>query len=89
VVPERPTTTKSVNAIFCEAQIPARETPFGLFSHTHLSDRLSRHQTHRKPVNRPFKFQECSQHFFGTHDETLSVAMRVHNPDSSSLRIGD
>src|SRR5262245_21509983 len=32
-------------------------------------------------VNRPFQFQKCSQYFFGTNDEMLSVAMRVHNPN--------
>jgi hypothetical protein len=34
-------------------------------------------------VNRPFGFQKCSQDFFSSHAETLSVAMRVHNPDRS------
>jgi hypothetical protein len=38
-------------------------------------------QIHREFVNRPFQFQKRSQYFFGTHDETLSVAMRVHNPN--------
>jgi hypothetical protein len=32
-------------------------------------------------VYRPSQFHERSQHFIGAHDETLSVAMRVHNPD--------
>jgi hypothetical protein len=36
---------------------------------------------------RPFQFQKRSQLFIGTHDETLSVAMRVHNPDRSPLGI--
>jgi hypothetical protein len=32
--------------------------------------------------NRRFKFEECSQLFISTHNETLSVAaMRVNNPD--------
>jgi hypothetical protein len=30
-------------------------------------------------VNRPFRFQQCCQDFTGTHNETLSVAMSVHN----------
>ena len=34
--------------------------------------------------NQRFKFQKRSQDSFGTHDETLPVAMRVHNPDCSS-----
>jgi hypothetical protein len=32
-------------------------------------------------VNRLFQFHQRSQDFIGTHDETLSVAMRVHDPD--------
>ena len=36
---------------------------------------------------RPLQFQKRSQHFLGTYDETLSVAMRVNNPDRSHLRI--
>jgi hypothetical protein len=47
----------------------------------------SRDQIDREFVNRPFQFQKRSQYFFGTDDETLSVAMRVHNPDCSPLRI--
>ncbi|MFL6417202.1 MAG: hypothetical protein ACJ74Y_16195 [Bryobacteraceae bacterium] len=42
-------------------------------------------QSHCKLVNRPFHFQECSQYFIGTNDETLSVAVRVQNPDRSAL----
>jgi hypothetical protein len=34
-------------------------------------------------VYRPLQFQERNQDFIGSHDETLSVAMRVHNPDRS------
>jgi hypothetical protein len=33
-------------------------------------------------VSRPFQFQNCSQLFVGTHDETLSVTMRVKQPRS-------
>jgi hypothetical protein len=40
-----------------------------------------RDQIDREFVNRPFQFQKRSQYFFGADDETLSVAMRVHNPD--------
>ena len=36
---------------------------------------------------RPLQFHKCSQLFIGTHDETLSVAMRVHNPDRSPFKI--
>jgi hypothetical protein len=42
---------------------------------------------HRELVYRPLQFDERSQYFIGAHDETLSVAMRVHNPDCSSLGI--
>jgi hypothetical protein len=34
-----------------------------------------------------FQFYKCSQRFIGTHDETLSIAMRVNNPDCSPLAI--
>jgi len=37
----------------------------------------------RKPTNRRFKFNKRSQLFIGTHNEALSVAMRVNNPDRS------
>jgi hypothetical protein len=32
-------------------------------------------------VYRPFQFNKRSQYFFDADDETLSVAMRVNNPD--------
>jgi hypothetical protein len=32
-------------------------------------------------VYRPLQFHECGQYFIGAHNETLSVAMRVNNPD--------
>jgi hypothetical protein len=38
-------------------------------------------------VNRPFQFEKRSQHFISTNDETLSVAMRIDNPDYSPLAI--
>jgi hypothetical protein len=34
-------------------------------------------------VYRPLQFQKCGQLLIGTHDETLSVAVSVHNPDGS------
>ena len=34
-------------------------------------------------VNRPFQFNKRSQLFIGAHDEMLSVAMCVNNPDCS------
>jgi len=37
--------------------------------------------------NRRFQFYKRSQLFSGTHDETLSVAMRVSNKDCSPARI--
>jgi len=46
-----------------------------------------RHQTHCELVYRALQFHERSQFFIGVHDETLSVAMRVHNPDASALAI--
>jgi hypothetical protein len=38
-------------------------------------------------TNRPFQFQKRSQYFFGADDETLSVAMRLRNPDRSPFAI--
>jgi hypothetical protein len=35
-------------------------------------------------VNRPFRFQKCCQDFV---DKTLSVAMRVDNPDRSPFKM--
>jgi hypothetical protein len=47
----------------------------------------SRDQTHCELVYRPFQFQKRRQYFVGAHNETLSVAMRVHNPDRSAFAI--
>jgi hypothetical protein len=38
-------------------------------------------------ANRRFQFQKCSQYFIRPYNETLSVAMRVNNPDRSPLAI--
>jgi hypothetical protein len=38
-------------------------------------------------VYRPLQFHERSQLFIGALDETLSVAMGVHNPDRSPFNI--
>jgi hypothetical protein len=46
-----------------------------------------RHQTHSELVYRALQFHERSQQFFGPHDETLSVAMRVNDPNCSPLNI--
>jgi hypothetical protein len=36
-------------------------------------------------VYRSFQFDERAQNFICADDETLSVAMRVHNPDRSRV----
>jgi hypothetical protein len=36
-------------------------------------------------VYRAFQFHERRQHFVRTHHKTLSVAMRVNNPDRSPV----
>jgi hypothetical protein len=36
-------------------------------------------------VNRRLQFKKRSQLFVGTHNETLSAAMRVSNPDCSPV----
>ena len=46
-----------------------------------------RGQTHRELVYRPLQFQKRSQDFIGANDETLSVAMSIHNPDRSAFHI--
>jgi hypothetical protein len=46
-----------------------------------------RDQTDRERMNRPLQFQKRGQHFIGADDETLSVAMRVNDPNRSPLRI--
>jgi len=38
-------------------------------------------KSHRELVYRPFQFHKRGQLFVRTHDETLFIAMRVHNPD--------
>jgi hypothetical protein len=38
-------------------------------------------------VYRPFEFQKRSKDIVGADDETLSVAMRVNNPNCASLPI--
>jgi hypothetical protein len=38
-------------------------------------------------VYRPLQFHERSSNFIDPHHETLSVAMRVNNPDRSPLTI--
>jgi len=46
-----------------------------------------RDQIHREFVYRPLQFHERRQHFIGTHNEPLSVAMRVNDPDCSPVGI--
>jgi hypothetical protein len=38
-------------------------------------------------VYRPLQFQKRSELFVAADDETLSVAMRVNNPDRSSFKV--
>ena len=44
-----------------------------------------RDQIHREFVNRPFQFNERSQLFVGTHNETLSVTMRANDPNCAPV----
>jgi hypothetical protein len=46
-----------------------------------------RDQIHREFVNRPFQFHKGSQLFIGTHDEPLSLAVGVNDPDRSPFKI--
>jgi hypothetical protein len=36
---------------------------------------------------RPFQFQKRRQDFIGTYDETLSLAMRVDDPNRSPFKV--
>jgi len=38
-------------------------------------------------VYRSLQFQKRSSHFIGSHDETVSAAVRVNNPDGSAFNI--
>jgi hypothetical protein len=53
----------------------------------HVSPRPLGDQTHGELMYRPFQFKKRCQDFIGTHDETLSVAMSVNNPDRSAFKI--
>jgi len=53
----------------------------------HVSGRPLQGQTHRELVYRGFQFHKCSQHFSGAHNKTLSVTMRVNDPDRSPFNI--
>jgi len=50
-------------------------------------DTLTISNAHRELVYRPLQFHERSQHFIGTNDETLSVAVSLNDPDRSPLNI--
>jgi hypothetical protein len=73
--------TESVNAIFYNGGFHKRPQPF---QRRHLSARLSGDQTYRELVYHPLQFQKRGQYFIRPHNEPLSVAMRVSNPDCSS-----
>jgi hypothetical protein len=57
---------------------------------TSKSGEVLQDQIHGELVYRPLQFHERSPDFIGAHDETLSVAMHVNNPDCSSFarRVG-
>ena len=56
-----------------------------VFIHAHVSARPLQDQTHRELVYRPLQFHERGQLLISPYDETLAVAMRVHNPNRSDL----
>ena len=53
------------------------------FHRQQVSARPLQDQTHCELVYRPLQFHERRQYFIGMYDETLSVTMRVNNPDRS------
>jgi len=46
-----------------------------------------RDQTHGKLMHPALQLHECRQYFIRAHDETLSVAIRVNNPNGSPFKI--
>jgi hypothetical protein len=58
-----------------ESPIPVPKTPSAF------------RQTHREFVYRPFQLQKRCEDFFGTHDEPLSVTVRVSNPKIVTERL--
>src|SRR5262249_35926634 len=51
------------------------------FSPAHHNAQPLQDQTQRELVYCPLEFHERGEFFIGAHDETLSVAVRVNNPD--------
>jgi hypothetical protein len=49
--------------------------------------RLTTHNAWEKTLNRAFDFQKRRQLLIGMHNETLSIAVRVSNPDCSPGRV--
>ena len=57
------------------------------FSSAHASARYDKIKLTANSCIVPFQFHERSQDFVGSHDETLSIAMRVHNADCAPFAI--
>jgi hypothetical protein len=68
-------------------QFFAAKTLLGFLLSTPERQSELRDQTYRELVYCLLQFHERSQHFIAAHDETLSVAMRVHNPHCSPIEI--
>jgi hypothetical protein len=66
-------------AVLTFASVPDQASTFVLLTFSHQARLVS--------ANRRFEFQTRGQRIIGAHDETLSVAMRVHNPDRSPFTI--
>jgi hypothetical protein len=49
--------------------------------------RLMKVRRRQRACERPLPVLQTPSEFFGTHNETLSVAMRVHDPDCSPFKI--
>jgi hypothetical protein len=71
---------------FALGPLPSSRNAVSFFG-AHACVGLSRDQTHRQLVYRPFQFQKRSQYFIGAHNETLSIVMSINDPDCAPFQI--
>jgi len=74
-------------AASAKSLIRVPETRSAFHRHARFCVGPLRDQTHGELMYRHLQFYERSQHFIGANDETLSVAMRVNDPNRSTFEI--
>ena len=84
--------TERVAAIIAGLSFLSVGLCFGISTHEYAAtsknaEALLQDQIHRELVYRPLQFHEGRQYFIGVHDETFSVAARIHNPYRSAFAI--